>query len=329
MIDIVPISVQELETHLRQKSATSEKLPGKWRSRIIDSSKPLFFSSSVANATLGLSAEIRASELLNLFRGQTPDGKVALLSESSSKSEPAGWMIRATSPESLAVLWGLAPRSAKSEMLSCHETSTGNCLDAIEQFVAEGEKNRSNDRGILFAMVPSPTFLNSTPQLRTEVFLPNLMVTVGGPCTRLARAPEFLKPVGHWSAYHDNRVCELLKHRLGLEFHRELGKPPEIIGLSPKLSQPLTTPENKGTTDNISEKLGAKKFAAAAKEYGWGKSNAADLLELARDQRADFKRLEKWKERRAQETKRRKENEAKQKPGIKNLWQKNTLTHSY
>lgn len=329
MIDIVPMSAPELEAHLRQKSGTSEKLPGQWRSRIIASPESLFFSRSVANATLGLSAEVRASELLNLFKGQTPNGKVALLSESQTASGPAGWLIRATSPESLAFLWGLAPRKAKAEMLSCHEASMGSCLDDIEQFVSEGEKSKSNDRGILFAMVPSPNFLNSLPQLRTEVFLPNLIVTVGGACARLTRAPDFLKPVAHWSALHDSRVCELLKDHLGLEFHRELGRPPEVIGLSPKLSQPLTTPENKEVTTNISEKLSAKRFAAAAQEYGWGKSNAADLLKLARGRKVDFKRLKEWKEERIEETKRRKKIEEKEKPKMKNLWRKNTLTHSY
>lgn len=323
------MSVQELEGHLQRQKERTPKLAGKWRSRIVDSAESLFFSRSVGNATLGLSTEVRPGELLNVFRGQTPDGKVALLAESLSLDGPAGWLIRASSPESSAVLWGLAPRKAKSKILDCHETGTENCLDEIERFFFDGEKGRSSDRTILFAIVPSPTFFDSTPQLRTEVFLPNLLMTVGGSCARLARAPGVLEQAARWSQRHDDRICELMKDRLGLEFHREIGRPPELIGLSRILSDTLGTPPKNGLTNEISQKISEDRFSTKAKGYGWEKSNAADLLNLSRSRRVDFKRLKKWKEQRIKETKRRKEIEEKEKPGIKNFWRKTTQTHSY
>jgi hypothetical protein len=129
-----------------------------------------------------------------------------------------------------------------------------------------------------------------------------------------------------WSAYQDNQICDLLHKSLGLEFHREGKRGPEVIGVSSKIWE---SHQAKTRPVPCAEKAQAHRFEVQCERNGWGKISAEALLRHSRDRLAEIKRLQKWREKRIEDTKKRKEREQKEKPGLKNLWKKNTQTHSY
>ncbi|MFO1458722.1 MAG: relaxase domain-containing protein [Verrucomicrobiota bacterium] len=181
-----------------------------------------------------LRSSVKESELLNLFKGVSPNGKVALLPNPLKAGSPDGWVIRFTAPKSIRDLWLLAPEKHRIAVEDTHGRALAASLGEFEGILigSRDAQSASTAPRALLAVVKADPFLMEVPQIEADVFFPNLLLPRKGPAERCPLSNAELKEVSVQLANIYNEVlCEGLHRKLGLDLHREPSKDPQIVGV--------------------------------------------------------------------------------------------------
>lgn len=321
MISISPTSVADLEKYFERSRKNGSIPNSSWTGEI--------------GRSFRSQEPVLLPELLSVFRGFTRDGKVRLFPEQIQKAEPDGWLIQATVPKAIRYIWALAPEKFRIGIEESHQFGVAYCLHSLERSFRGPENGRPESQipGVLIALVPSDPFQQTDPQIKTDAFMANMLLPLHGRAQRcpLPLLPDELqkKSAGLTSLYY-RKLCDRLHSTLGLEFHLESSKEPQVIGVPESLDfSHAQSEKRRGGISSLVQSRESAKFEdwrTQAKSQGWGKVEATALLKHSAKRKTAWSTFESATREKLE--KMRNESEPPKKV-TKTLFKTTTLTHSY
>lgn len=285
------------------------------------------------SAYFQLEGLVQRDELVSLFRGFTPDGKVLIVSDVPGKTAPDGWHIQFTAPPTVRNLWVLAPEPEQEDIRISHESAAGYCLQSLERAL----RGPVNDRvatqipSVAVAVVPADPTKQTVPELRSDAYLPNLHMPIHGRTERIPLPAESLeRKAKALNSLYTEKLFGRLHWSLGLEFVREGRDEARLTGVPDSLdftAEPSgRQPSRLARLFNGPLALKFRDWQSRALGRGWDQSDAKALLQFSRERKSIWSAFENSRLDRIE----RKQSEAEPpKQVTKTLFKTKTITHSY
>ena len=274
MITIKPITVAEIS----DRFATSRgggKIPNRsWRGD--------------ARYLLPATEPVPLRELLCTFNGYTPDGKVSLFPERLQNADPAGWSFHALAPTTVRNLWAASGERTRLKIENAHQHAASNCFYELERSFHDlkADLPTAETRGVLMAAVQQNPEVQSLPHLETEAYMPNLHLALKGAAQRCPlHAYQLDKKADALTEVYRQSLCDWLSETMGLDFIRQQGREPVMVGVPESLVFGETTadkrPRTLATLLRSTESLKFEDWQGQAARQGWGKADAEALVSRA------------------------------------------------
>lgn len=177
--------------------------------------------------SLGLTGEVDADDLYNLFDGLYPNGTASLIQrqDHSGKSEHRpGWDLTFSAPKSVSVLWSQCGDQLRSAIQGVQARAVTAALDYLEDtstFTRRGEGGRDFESvGLVCAMFEHSTSRALDPQLHTHALVMNLSIRDDGTTGTLSSLDLFLSKMSAGALYRAE-LAKGLQVDLGLHLHRD------------------------------------------------------------------------------------------------------------
>lgn len=319
MITISPVTVATID-NLFEKEPQNASIPNScWMGEV--------------SAYFGLEGSVQRQPLVSLFKGLTPDGKVALFPESLQEVAPDGWKIEFTAPPTVRNLWVLAPGREQAEFQTSHEHATSYCLGSLERALRGSVIGRVETQipGIALAVSPQDPLKQMVPELRSIAFLPNLHMPIHGKADRIPLPADVLeRKAKALNSLYTEKLFGRLHWSLGLEFVKEGQKEARLIGVPETLdfsSETRSKPAS-GLAKWLKSPLTLQfeDWQSRVAGRGWDTKDAKALLQFSRERKSIWSAFENAKLERLE--KKQIESEPPKKV-TKTLFKTTTTTHSY
>lgn len=187
---------------------------------------------------LGLSGQVDAETLRNLFAGYDRNG-VALIQNAGKENHQPGWDLTFSAPKSLSVMWSQADQETRKLIEKCHTQAVNQAVSILEDEIGLTRRGRAGERAekahLIFAAFDHGTSRTQDPQLHTHVLLMNVCVRKDGTTGTILSQPFYDWKLTGGALYRAELTRQLATH-LGLEFERN-GTCFDVKGVDKKLMQ--------------------------------------------------------------------------------------------
>ena len=274
MITIKPITVAEISDRFATSRGGGTLPNSSWRGD--------------ARYLLPVTQPVPLRELLCVFNGYTPDAKVSLFPERLQKVDPAGWSIHALAPTTVRNLWVASSERTRLKIEQGHQFASSSCLHELERSFQDlkADLPTAETRGVLIAAVQQDPSVQRLPHLETEAYLPNLQLSLKGAAQRCPLFEfQLEKKATALTGIYQQALCDWLSETMGLDFVRENGREPLVVGVPESLgfseTQADKRPKTLATLLRSNESLKFEDWQGQAARQGWGKADADALVALA------------------------------------------------
>lgn len=238
---------------------------------------------------LGLRNPVESSVLKQLLEGRTPDGTRPLAPDYAQPDREPGWCLDLRVPQSVNVLWALAPEPARRSIETAHLTAAAITLLDLERDLSgfRTGRNLSEERlpdGV-FACFPGRASPDQMPQLSVRAVIPNLGFLRDGTVTHFGSDQLLERRVGLATAYRALLGGQLQK-RIGV-FQEWADTDMRLVGVpsalclkfcyDPNARHELTDACGRPATTLPGQELFAA-WGRLGDKYGWGGKQAEALL---------------------------------------------------
>ncbi len=189
---------------------------------------------------LGLSGQVEADQLYNLFAGRSPDGSRSLIQrqrqEGRAEHRP-GWDLTFSVPKSVSVLWSQSSEPIQKVIQNLHHHAVESALSYLEDTATSTRRGKGGhilERvGLLVSTFEHSTSRALDPQLHTHALVMNLSVRSDGTTGTLSSLDLFLSKMAAGALYRAE-LAKGLQEKLELELRKEHSWF-EVEGISPSL----------------------------------------------------------------------------------------------
>lgn len=191
---------------------------------------------------LGLTGQVQADQLYNLFGGLSPDGSYSLVQrqrhEGKAEHRP-GWDLTFSAPKSVSVLWSQSEESRRARLQEIHAGAVRAALAYLQDTASSTRRGKGGrtleQTGLVVATFEHSTSRALDPQLHTHALVLNVSVRPDGTTGTLSSLDLFLSKMAAGALYRAE-LAQRLQAELGLEIRREQAWF-EVEGVSPELVQ--------------------------------------------------------------------------------------------
>ena len=176
---------------------------------------------------LGLSGEVEADQLYNLFAGRSPRGERSLIQNQSHEGKAEhrpGWDLTFSAPKSVSALWSQADEGKRIALQNIHAKAVSEALGYLQNtavFTRRGKGGAELERvGLVCAMFEHSTSRALDPQLHTHALVMNLSLRDDHTSGTLSSLDLFLSKMTAGALYR-TELAKGLQKELGLAVHRE------------------------------------------------------------------------------------------------------------
>lgn len=176
---------------------------------------------------LGLSGQVDADHLYNLFAGRSPWGERSLIQNqhyAKRAEHRPGWDLTFSAPKSVSALWSQADDSRRRAIQAVHEKAVGAALGYLQDEATWTRRGKGGDElervGLVAATFEHSTSRALDPQLHTHALVMNLSVRADGTSGTLSSLHLFLSKMTAGALYRAE-LAKGLERELGLAVERE------------------------------------------------------------------------------------------------------------
>ena len=254
---------------------------------------------------LGLRNPVESGVLKHLLEGRTPDGTKPLAPDYPQLNREPGWCLDLRVPQSVSVLWALAPEPARRSIETAHLTAAAITLLDLERDLSGFRTGRHLAEEQLpngvFACFPGRASPDQMPQLSVRPIIPNQGFLPDGTVTNFGSDQLFERRAGLATAYQTLLGGQLQKH-IGI-FQEWADTDLRLVGVPSELC--LKFGYDRNARHELTDAWGRPATALQGKElfeawrrlgdkYGWGGKQAEALLDHI-NRRTPWKKLmNKW-----------------------------------
>lgn len=171
---------------------------------------------------LGLSGDVQAAQLQDLFAGRRPGG-AALVQNAGDRRRQPGWDFTFSAPKSVSVIWSLGDPNTRARIQAAHAQAVAKALAYLEDsaaFTRRGKNGQAREpAGLVVATFEHGTSRAQDPQLHTHCLVLNCGTRPDGTTGTIESRPLYRHKMAAGALYRAE-LAHLLG-QLGLTARRE------------------------------------------------------------------------------------------------------------
>lgn len=212
---------------------------------------------------LGLSGQVEADHLYNLFDGFSPDGSRPLVqfqNHDGKAGHRPGWDLTFSAPKSISVLWSQSSPENRQKIQRAHDEAVKAALDYLQESAALTRRGRGGGTleatGLVVARFEHSTSRALDPQLHTHALVMNVGVRDDGTTGTVSSLSIFQAKMAAGAIYRADFSARL-EQELGIPVERKSSWF-EVLGASDALVKEFSK-----RREAIEQKLNAKGQSSA------------------------------------------------------------------
>jgi Ti-type conjugative transfer relaxase TraA len=231
MLSIKKLKLKDIDYYLKMTEKDyyldSGEPPGQWYCK---------------DARFGLSGIVGESEITNIYRGFSPNGKIKLVKNAGDEKRVCGWDLTFSAPKSVSVAWACSGRKIQHHIEKFQSASTHVGLDYMQEvalILRRGKAGHIHERASMVCSIfEHSTSRDLDPQLHTHALIMNVSFGENGQTYALDSTLLFRQKKAAGALYRVQYAYLLEKH-LGIRTKRQKSWF-EIDGVPENLSKNLS-----------------------------------------------------------------------------------------